>query len=163
MQKSGNPEWVLRASNPEPVEGASEIDVSFDHDQFLVFAEAKLGSDISMDTKYDPQRNQIVRNIDCVIANARDRMPIFWMLARDEAPDRGYVQLMHSYKSDRTLLARELPHRAQSTLDVVSQNLTILLWSDFGELLCGPGWDAESSAVKEELERRMAAALAPRP
>src|SRR4051812_23582392 len=66
MQESGNREWVLRAKNPDPVDGSSEIDVMFDHDQFLVYVEAKLGSDISMDTKYDPQRNQIARNIDCL-------------------------------------------------------------------------------------------------
>jgi hypothetical protein len=105
MQNSGNAEWVLRAGNPEPVEGNSEIDVSFEHDQFLVYVEAKLGSDISMDTKYDPQRNQIVRNIDCLIANSGDRIPMFWMLVRDEAPERAYVQLMNSYKAEPKLLA----------------------------------------------------------
>lgn len=155
MKNSANREWILRASNPDPVEGSSEIDVMFDHDQFLVYVEAKLGSDISMNTKYDPQRNQIVRNIDCLIENAGERMPLFWMLARDEAPDRAYVQLMKSYKADPSLLARELPHREPSTLNAVAQNLTILLWSDFGELVCGPGWDAESAAVKKELERRI--------
>jgi hypothetical protein len=158
MQTSGNREWVLRASNPEPVEGSSEIDVTFDHDQFLVYAEAKLGSDISMDTKYDPQRNQIVRNIDCLIENAGRRVPIFWLLVRDEAPDRAYAQLMKSYMADLSLLARELPHRDQATLNVVAQNLTILLWSDFSELVCGPGWDAESAAVKQELRRRILSA-----
>ena len=143
MQTSGNREWVLRASNPDPVEGASEIDVTFDHDQFLVYVEAKLGSDVSMNTKYDPQRNQIVRNIDCLIESAGERMPLFWMLVRDEAPERAYVQLMKNYKADPSLLARE-----------------ILLWSDFSELVCGPGWDEESCAVKQELERRILAVRA---
>lgn len=155
MENSSNPEWVLRANNPEPVEGPSEIDVSLDHERFLVYAEAKLGSDISMDTKYDPQRNQIARNIDCLIENAGNRMPVFWMIVRDEAPDRAYVQLMKSYKADPSLLARDLPHREPATLSVVAQNLTILLWSDFEELVCGPGWDSESAAVKEEVERRI--------
>ena len=58
MQNSGNREWVLRSSNPDPVEGNSEIDLVFEHDQYLVYVEAKLGSDISMDTKYDPQRTR---------------------------------------------------------------------------------------------------------
>lgn len=157
MQTSGDREWIARADNPAPVEGPSEIDVTFDHDQFLVYVEAKLGSDISMNTKYDPQRNQIVRNIDCLIENAVGRLPMFWMLARDEAPERAYVQLMKSYKADPFLLARELPHREQAVLDAVAHNLTILLWSDFSELVCGLGWDAKSSAVKRELERRIIA------
>jgi hypothetical protein len=155
MQNSDNREWILRASNPERVEGASEIDVTFDHEQFLVYVEAKLGSDVSMNTKYDPLRNQIVRNIDCLIENAGERMPLFWMLVRDEAPDRAYVQLTKSYKADPTLLARELPHRDSTTINTVAQNITMLKWSDLSELVCGPGWDAESTAVKQELERRI--------
>jgi len=157
MQNSGNREWVLRSSNPDPVEGNSEIDLVFEHDQYLVYVEAKLGSDISMDTKYDPQRNQIARNIDCVIANSSNRLPIFWMLVRDEAPERAYVQLMRAYRSDPTLLSRDLPHRERAVLNTVAQNLTILLWSEYSELVCGPGWDADSAAVKQELERRWSA------
>ena len=68
-----------------------------------MYVEAKLGSDISMNTKYDPQRNQIVRNIDCLIENAGERLPIFWMLVRDEAPERAYVQLMKNYKADPSI------------------------------------------------------------
>lgn len=139
MQSSGNAEAVLRARNPEPVENPSEIDVSFKHDHFLVYVEAKLGSDISMNTKYDPQRNQIVRNIDCLIGNAGERMPIFWLLVRDQEPDRAYVQLMNSYKADPSALATELPHRDRAKLNVVAQNLTILLWSDFTGLRAGVG------------------------
>ena len=160
MRNSSHPEWVLRATHPEPVEGPSEIDVSFDHDQFLVFVEAKLGSDISLDTKYDPQRNQIARNIDCLIEKAEDRTAMFWLLVRDQAPDRAYVQLAAAYKSDPALLERELPHREPSMLAEVVRNLTILLWSDFSELVCGPGWDEESTAVKRELKRRILGAAA---
>ena len=162
MQNSGNREWVLRSSNPDPVEGNSEIDLTFGHDQFLVYVEAKLGSDISMDTTYDPQRNQIARNIDCLIENAGERLPIFWMLVRDEAPDRAYLQLMKAYKADPGQLARDLPHREQAKLNTVAQNLTILLWSDFSELVCGPEWNAESADVKLELERRILQAKAPK-
>ncbi len=146
MLSSGNQEWVLRANNPNPVEGSSEIDVIFDHDQFLVYVEAKLGSDVSMSTSYDPQRNQIARNIDCLIENAGNRIPMFWMLVRDEATDRAYVQLMNGYKTDPGLLIRDLPHRNAEILKGIAQNLTILLWGDFGELVCGPGWDEESTS-----------------
>ncbi len=155
MLSSGNPEWINRAKSPDPVEGLSEIDIAFDHDQFLVFAEAKLGSDVSMNTSYDPQRNQIARNIDCLIEKAGDRVPIFWMIVRDEEPSRAYLQLMDNYKSDPGLLARDLPHRDAATLEKVAQNLTILQWSDFKELVCCPGADFETNSVKLDLERRI--------
>jgi hypothetical protein len=155
MHNSGKAEWVERSKDPKAVEGQSEIDISFEHDDYLIYVEAKLHSDISRRTTYDPQRNQIARNIDCLIDKAGERTPIFWMLVRDDRPDRKYTQLMSSYKADPSLLVRELPHRDPKKLVLVAQNLTILLWRDFSELVCGLGWDAVSTAVKKELERRI--------
>src|SRR5438876_213681 len=108
MLASTNTEWASRARAAEPVEGPSEVEIIFDHDQFLVYIEAKLRSDISMRTTYDPQRNQIIRNIDCLIAGAGNRKPIFWLLVRDEAPTRAYVRLINNYKADPSLLFRDL-------------------------------------------------------
>jgi len=161
MMASGNREWISRAQLPDPVEGSSEIDITFEHKQFVVFIEAKLGSDVSMCTSYDPQRNQIARNIDCLIERAGDRMPIFWLLVRDDQPARAYVQLMHGYKSDPSLLARDLPHRDVETLNHIAKNLTVLLWSDFHELVCSPGIDSEANMVKQELERRIVGCMLP--
>jgi hypothetical protein len=155
MMSSGTSLGIARAVSPQPVEGPSEIDIVFEHDEFMVFVEAKLGSDISMRTTYDPQRNQIARNIDCLIDKAGARTPAFWLLARDEEPSRAYVQLMNSYRRDPTLLARELPHRNPETLGRIARNLTILRWSDFKDLVCGPAADPETAAVKRELERRI--------
>jgi RNA polymerase sigma factor (sigma-70 family) len=155
MLASTNPSWVLRAKALEPVEGSSEIDIALEHEKFVLFVEAKLGSDISMSTSYDPQRNQIIRNIDCLIESAGNRTPFFWMLARDEAPGRAYLQLMNNYKANPSFLIRDLPHRDAETLRHIAQNLTIILWSDFKELVCGPGADPETTAVKRELERRI--------
>ncbi len=148
-------QWTSRAKDSRPVEGRSEIDVIFDHTDFLVFLEAKLGSDISMSTSYDPQRNQIVRNIDCLIASAGNRVPIFWMIVKDERPERAYVQLMSSYKADPSLLYKALPHRDEGTLAEIAQNLTFVLWSDFEEDFSKPGVDAETTAVNLELVRRV--------
>ncbi|WP_348263257.1 hypothetical protein P8935_01565 [Telmatobacter sp. DSM 110680] len=155
MLESGNPEWITRARMPDPVEGSSEIDIVIEHEQFLAYIEAKLGSDLSMKTSYDPQRNQIIRNIDCLIESAGTRLPIFWLLVKDVDAARSYVQLVDNYKNDPGLLAHDLPHRDSDLLKRISQNLTIILWSDFSELVCGPGADQESNAVKRELERRI--------
>jgi len=156
MLSSGNPELVSRARIADPVEGPSEIDVVFEQDRFLVYAEAKLGSDVSMRTTYDPRRNQIVRNIDCLIGNAGGRMPLFWMLVRDQSPERSYVQLMNSYKADPGLLTRDLPHRNPELLRGIARNLTILQWNDFRELADGPPLiDPLQTAVRQELGRRM--------
>lgn len=155
MKASGNDSWLLRAADPAPVEGASEIDVTFDHPEFLIFAEAKLGSDVSLSTTYDSHRNQIVRNIDCLIEKAGDRTPFFWLLVRDDAPSRAYVQLMNAYKDDPATLARDLPHRRPSQLEHISKNLALLRWIDLSELVCELGPNSEVNAVKNELQRRI--------
>jgi hypothetical protein len=104
----------------EPVEGPSEVDIAFEHRDFLIFTEAKLTSDISAGTTYDPQRNQIVRNIDCLISSAGNRDSMFWLLVKDDAYTRAYVQLVNAYKSDPGVLIRELPHRNPATLRFVA-------------------------------------------
>jgi hypothetical protein len=155
MLASKSPASISRANNLRPVESPSEIDIAIEHDKFVVFIEAKLGSDVTKSTKHDPLRNQIIRNIDCLIETAGERAPIFWLLVRDQEPARAYVQLMNSYRSTPGLLARELPHRSVETLNRVAQNLTTLVWSDFKELVCRLGADPRTNAVKQEFERRI--------
>ena len=67
-------------------------------------------------------------------------------------------RLMNAYKSDSNLLAHDLPHRNRQDLERIctQENLTILRWSDFRELVCGADADPEVAAVKRELERRIA-------
>lgn len=157
MSASGKPQWIQRAAHPAPVEGISEIDISLESGQVMIFIEAKLGSDISMSTSYDPGRNQIIRNIDCVLERAGSRQPAFWMLVRDLQPTRSYVQLMQAYQADPGILARDLPHRDLRQIREIAQNLTILLWSDFAGLVCSsqPVSDPEAAAVIAELSRRI--------
>lgn len=155
MAGSSDPAWVARAASSDPVEGPSEIDVTIECSDFLVFIEAKLGSDISPDVKYDPHRNQIVRNIDCLLDQAGQRQSAFWMLVRDKDQSRAYVQLMDAYKADPSLLARDLPYRSPDSLERICRNLTILLWSDFGELVGRSDNDSNAAAVIRELGHRM--------
>jgi len=57
--------------------------------------------------------------------------------------------------ADSSLLFRDLPHRDAEKLRGIAQNLTILLWSDFRELVCAPDPDPETAAVQRELESRI--------
>jgi hypothetical protein len=66
MLASGNPEWISRAQLPGPVEGSWRFTLPSSHDKFVVFVEARLGSDVSIFTSRDPQRNQIARKISTV-------------------------------------------------------------------------------------------------
>ncbi|SRR5216683_3819521 len=96
MRLSDDPAWVSRCDDPRPVEGESEIDIVLRNDALLVFMEAKLTSDVSLRTTCDPRRDQILRNIDCVLDRAEDRVPIFWLIVRDTSADRAYTHVTSS-------------------------------------------------------------------
>jgi hypothetical protein len=145
-----------RAADPQPVEGKSEIDVVLESANYLVFLEAKLGSDISASTSYDPSRNQIARNIDCAIETAGSREPIFWMLVRDCDAKRAYVQMMDAYQQHPDRLHRDLPHRPLAQLQRIAQRLAIFRWRDLaGEWLQAPDADPLTESVRQELLRRI--------
>jgi hypothetical protein len=158
MRSSGNPAWIARGANPKPVEGLSEIDVILQNATMLIFVEAKLGSDISQRTTYDPKRNQIVRNIDCLIDQAQERVPVFWMLVRDREQARLYTQLINHYRTEPNVLVQELPHSDASRVVSVAQNLSLILWKDLlYKVVQGSqsNDDEQTQSIKKELWRRV--------
>ena len=153
MAASDNAEWRERAANPKPVEGHTEVDCVLEGGDFLVYIEAKLCSDVSARTKYDPTRNQIVRNIDCVIEEAGSRRPCFWMIVRDRLPKFEYAQLVESYRVDHATLARTLPHRNSAVLSALVDGLAVIEWRELLPLLPR---EPEFTDVLGELRRRVA-------
>jgi hypothetical protein len=146
-----------RSRATEPVEGDSEIDLIIESPVFLIYIEAKLDSDISMRTTHDPARNQIIRNIDCLLKSARGRIPLFWMFVRDASPGRAYTQLMRKYREDPKVLSRALPHRDPLLLEKVAQSLTIVTWREITEGICEQcvNDDERLLSIKRELRRRI--------
>lgn len=146
-----------RSRDPKPVEGNSEIDLIIESSSLLIYIEAKLNSDISMRTTYDPDRNQIARNIDCLLASAHGRTPFFWMFVRDASPARAYMQLMNKYREDPRTLSRDLPHRDPALLQQVAQGLTVVTWREMAKDLCTPraSDDAQLLSIKRELWSRI--------
>lgn len=133
MAGSGVAKFLERSRKQGPVEGESEIDAVVDSRRFLIFLEAKLGSDVSMSTSYDPERNQIARNIDCLLESAKGREPVFWMLVRDRHAERAYVQIIEGYRSRPETLIRDLPHRNDGELRRVASRLAMIRWRELGE------------------------------
>lgn len=158
MRSSDNPAWKARSENPLPVEGKSEIDVTLRNCVLVVFAEAKFCSDISTRTKYDPLRDQIVRNIDCALDQAGNQIPIFWMLVRDIEPSRLYTTLLHGYRSNPDTLIGKLPHHDPDRVRALAKNLSIILWKDFlqqATQLSVINADDEVTAIAKELALRI--------
>ncbi len=154
MAKSDNPCWRKRARKPSPVEGSTEVDIALDGTGYSIFIEAKLHSDISEGTTYDPERNQILRNIDCAIEQAGDRLPWFWMFVRDRSPERRYWQLIEEYRTKPESLACHLPHRDLATLARMARGIAVIEWRELAPLLPDT---PDTAAALEELRRRVEA------
>lgn len=135
MANSDNAEWKKRADNPRPVEGRTEVDAVFEAPEYLVFVEAKLDHDISERTKYDPARDQIVRNIDCAIEEAGARQPFFWMFVKDRKPNFKYSELIDHYRSDLSLLKQRLPHRNPEILKEMVNGLAVVEWRELVSII----------------------------
>jgi len=157
MRQSGDPLLIARSRDPKPVEGNSEIDIVLSGTRFLMYVEAKLGSDIELHTTYDRSRNQIVRNIDCLMEKAAGRMPFFCMFVRDADPARAYMQVMRQYAQQPQTLIRDLPHRNPDELRQLALRLTVVRWRDLAEQLCFVRQDDDAvvAAIKRELWRRI--------
>lgn len=154
MRTSGNSAWSKRSLDPGPVEGPSEIDIALEGRTYLAFVEAKLGSDVSLSTTYDPQRNQIARNIDCALDACGARRPVFWMFVRDRQPTRAYMRLMERYRSPAEL-GQSLPHCEATRLEQIAATLAVVTWSDLLALLAGETRTRLEADVERELRSRV--------
>lgn len=155
MRTSNSLVWQERSLDTNPVEGPSEIDITFEGQTYVAYVEAKLGSDVSLSTTYDPERNQIARNIDCLLEVCGQRRPIFWMFVRDRQPTRAYIQLIDRYRTAADL-NRSLPHRAPVRLEDVASGLAVVTWSQLMTLLAVPNRTRVEAQVETEVKRRIA-------
>lgn len=151
MASSKKAAWRERADIPRLVESPTEVDVVFEGAAYLVFVEAKLGSDVSKQTTYDPLRNQIVRNIDCAIEEAGDRQPLFWMFVKDRQPHFRYSGIIDSYHSDVRLLESRLPHRDPGVLARIVKGIAVVEWRELVPLF--PDTPGVTDVLKETRRR----------
>jgi hypothetical protein len=105
-----------------------------------------------MHTTYDPRRNQIARNVDCLLEMAGNRSAFFWMLVADRNPSRAYMQVVERYRSEPESLARELSHREPKRVVEVARRMAIVLWRDVLALV-----RARHEAIWREIEARTSA------
>ena len=152
MAESNDANWRDRAENRRPVEGPTEVDIVFEGSRFLIFVEAKLGSDMSMRTTYDPSRNQIERNIDCVLENAGNRDALFWMFVKERQGEFEYTKIVEAYRSDIGRLQTRLPHRDPKLLARLVDNIALVEWRELSPLLPDI---SDLADVRAEIRRRV--------
>jgi hypothetical protein len=113
--------------------------------RFAVHVEAKLLSDIDTKISYDALRNQLARNLDCMLepprpgkegplAKRRPDRSLFVLLTpelfRRHWQSRLYGHLLREYRSDPAALQRDLPHRSGAECASLSRRIGWMTFED---------------------------------
>jgi hypothetical protein len=96
----------------------------------VCFIEAKLTSDISKGTKNNPERDQILRNVDLGSWYAGIRDFYFALLVLDENHSPEGVKLLRQYKDlpNHMKDKKRLPHRSDGLTNM--KKMGLLTWAD---------------------------------
>lgn len=114
-------------------EGTTYVDFCVENEECLVFIEAKFRSQISKSTTNDPERNQVIRNIDVgsYHASQSNKDLYFFLLT----PQKHKTDLVTSYQDSNTL-ADELSHRTDSIdYEQLASRVYHIYWETIIDLL----------------------------
>ena len=116
-------------------EGASEVDVVIETEFSVWFIEAKFKSDISTGTTNNPDRDQVLRNIDVGSWFAGVREFYFALLVADPARSPKGVAAVARYRD----ALPEMQHRPDGLKNV--RGVALMTWRQIGEVLatCAAG------------------------
>ncbi len=114
-------------------EGESEIDVRIETERLVCFIEAKYKSDISTRTKNNPERDQIIRNLDLGTWHAGRRDFFFALLVMDETHSADGIATLKRYAEDRKTILARLPHRTDGLENL--KGVGHVTWRDMADIL----------------------------
>ena len=148
--------YVLQSSQKngkrrKNLEGATVCDaVMINKNGFSVIIEAKVLSDISVDTTYNTMRNQIARIIDVmlepssnqdnVLSKREPDKTLFLLITprlfKENPHTRLYGYKFREYKECPMKIEKDLPHRAEENINwcEISRRLGWATWEDFREI-----------------------------
>ena len=114
-------------------EGESEVDVLIESEAFVWVIEAKYRSDISERTTNNPERDQVLRNLDVGSWHAGVRDFYFSLLVLDAAMAARGAALAEKYRASRNEVVEKLPHRPDGLQNL--RGIGLLRWSDCAAVL----------------------------
>jgi hypothetical protein len=136
---------IVAASRGTLLEGRTHLDALLlcSKTGFAVHFEAKVLSDVDTKTTHDTLRNQLARNVDCMVNDSTDHPALqnrhpdrsFLVLLTPEIFRRNwrsrlYGHLIRDYATDPAALQRDLPHLDGFTCAAVSRRLAWLTFED---------------------------------
>jgi hypothetical protein len=111
-------------------EGSTQIDLTIETSNKLIFIEAKYKADISKNTKYDPNRDQIIRNIDVGSWAAKKRAKEFYFILLTLKTNTYSIDKLHYYKSNPSNIIEEIGSYRRDIKDYVAmcENIHVIYW-----------------------------------
>lgn len=123
------------ATGRSQLEGATRVDAVIVNrvTKFAILFEAKYLSDTSPYVTFDPIRNQLARNIDVLLSDDSDLLPVpldrryFCLLTpevfRQKPRSRHYGMLLHEYRNHPETLCEDLPHQLRDKVSAASKRI----------------------------------------
>ncbi len=139
------PQVALGQQRGMSLEGRTQLDALLLNPAtgFALHLEAKVLSDLDPKTTFDGLRNQLARNLDCMVAPSpvegvlaarRPERSFFALLTpelfRRHWQSRLYGHLLREYRQDSTALQRDLPHLDGATCTSLGRRIAWLTFED---------------------------------
>jgi hypothetical protein len=111
-------------------EGETHVDLTIETSHKLIFVEAKYKSDINRSTKHDPNRDQIIRNIDVGTWAAKKRAKAFYFILLTLKTNTFSIDRLLHYKSDPSNIIEAIGSYRKDITDyaVLCDNIHVMYW-----------------------------------
>ncbi len=111
-------------------EGSTHVDISIETSNKLIFIEAKYKADISKNTKHDPDRDQIIRNIDVGTWAAKKRAKEFYFVLLTLLSNTYSIDKLQHYRSDPANIIDKIGSYRRDIEDYAAlcENIHVIYW-----------------------------------
>ena len=111
-------------------EGETHADLTIETSNKLIFVEAKYKADISKKTKHDPNRDQIIRNIDVGSWAAKKRSKEFYFILLTLKTNTYSIDKLNYYKSNPSNIIEEIGSYRKDIKDYAAlcENIHVICW-----------------------------------
>jgi hypothetical protein len=111
-------------------EGEMQTDLTIETSKKLIFIEAKYKADISKNTKHDPDRDQIIRNIDVGTWAAKKRSKAFYFVLLTLKTNTYSIDTLHHYKSNPSNIIDKIGSYRRDITDYAAlcENIHVIYW-----------------------------------
>ena len=111
-------------------EGETHVDLTIETSNKLIFIEAIYKADISKNTAHDPNRDQIIRNIDVGSWAAKKWEKEFYFVLLTLKTNTYSIDKLHYYKSNPSNIIEEIGSYRRDIKDYVAlcENIHVIYW-----------------------------------